>query len=65
MKGTLKNKLSGNETGKNFLVVVVVAKQHIVSKVHITTQQIETTLDGPGPSAHIKMGDTHDFGKVM
>jgi len=50
---------------KNFLVVVVVAKQHIVSRVHITTQQIERTLDGPGPSAHIKMGDTHDFGKVM
>ena len=50
---------------KIVLVVVVVAKQHIASRVHITTQQIERTLDGPGPSAHIKMGNTHDFGKVM
>ena len=52
---------------KHFLVVVfvVVAKQHIVSRVHITTQQIERTLDGLGPSAHIKMGNIRDFSKVM
>ena len=45
--------------------IVVVAKQHITSRVHITTQQIERTLDGPGPSANIKMGNIHDLGKEM
>ena len=57
--------ISGNETEKMFLGVVVVAKQHIASRVHITTQQIERTLDGPGPSANIKMGNPHDSGKVI
>ena len=35
MKGNLKNKLSENETGKNFLVVVVVA--HSIKGAHNNT----------------------------